>query len=82
MDSILLAIFKKAPPKEHSCEVWLNLARRFRTRCSLKFYYMYIGDLLYAYIGENKPRTLAAMFFYESGQKCQYSKTITQQLFL
>ena len=34
------------------------------------------------YIGENKPRQLAAMFFYESGQKCQFSKTITQQLFL
>ena len=34
------------------------------------------------YIGENKPRPLAAMFFYESGQKSQFSKKITQQLFL
>ena len=38
--------------------------------------------LLYVYTGKNKPRPLAAMFFYESGQKCQFSKTIMQQIFL
>jgi hypothetical protein len=33
-------------------------------------------------IGKNKPRPLAAMFFYESGQKCQFGKQVTQQPFL
>ena len=36
----------------------------------------------FMYIGENKQRPLAAMFFYESGQKYQFGKTISQQLFL
>ena len=30
----------------------------------------------------NEPHPLAAMFFYESGQKCNFGKAITQQLYL
>ena len=74
MDYISFRSFEKMPQKEQSCEVWFQLAKRFRMRCCLKFYYMYTG--------ENKPHPLAAMLFYESGQKCKFSKTITQNLFL
>ena len=74
MDFISFSYFQKRSPKEHSYEVWFHLVNRFRTTCCFKFYYMHIV--------ENKPRPLTAMFFNESAQKCHFSKTITQQLFL
>ena len=30
---ILRTIFKREPPKEHSCQVWSKLAQRFGRRC-------------------------------------------------
>ena len=64
--------FKKGPPKDHP-----EKFERYRT--------IYSGRdviiLPYTY-RENQPRPLAAMFVYESCQKCQFTKRVTQQLFL
>ena len=46
--------------------------------CSEKILNFFFKDFNYRYIGKNELRTLSAMFFDESGQKCHLCKRVTQ----